>query len=103
MKSITINKIEFAIFPDGTVLVQTSQLDPVTLARATQKLVKRLADLKRRAESKRKEAFRKAAKKAAQKERKAKKMAKLKSKSKRKARSSEPPVLEQLNMSLTNP
>ncbi|HOX51179.1 MAG TPA: hypothetical protein PKY05_06815 [Fibrobacteria bacterium] len=89
MKTITINKIEFALAADGTVGVQPSQHDPIALARATQKLVKRLADLKRRAESKRKEAFRKAAKKAAQKERKAKKMAKC-----------QPKQLEQIHMSL---
>lgn len=73
MKTITISKIEFAIADDGTVIVQPCQLDPVALASAAHKLVKRLSALKRRAEAKRKESARKAAKKAALKERKSKK------------------------------
>lgn len=74
MKTITISGIEFGIAEDdGTVCVHPFQVDPVTLASATQKLVKRLSALKRRAEARRKESARRAAKKAALKERKSKK------------------------------
>lgn len=91
MKSIKIGSIEFEVAPDFSACrVASGWHDPKAFARAAQKLAMRCAALTRRSAAKKKEAERKAAKK-------------LKSKSKRKARSSEPPVLEQLNMSLTNP